>query len=137
MDYEVKILNSVNYIEENLCKQIKLNDIAKQSYFSEFYFHKLFRSIIGTSVMDYVRKRRLTEAAIDLSKTDEKITGIAFKYQFSSEESFSRAFRKMYGMSPRNYRNNKIQISCSENIFMFKKYAKQFSHKSTALFTAA
>lgn len=111
MDNKAKIQNSINYIENNLCKKIRLTDIAKQSYFSEFYFHKLFRNIIGTTVMDYIKKRRLIEAATDLVKTNEKITDIAFKYQFGSEESFSRAFKRMYGMSPRKYRNTKIETT--------------------------
>lgn len=108
MDKKAKIKNSIDYIENNLGKKISLTDIAKQSYFSEFYFHKLFRNVTGTTVMDYIRKRRLTEAAIDLVETEEKITDIAFKYQFGSEESFSRAFKRMYGLSPRKYRNIKI-----------------------------
>lgn len=132
MDYEAKIQNSVEYIEANLCKEIKLVDIAKQSYFSEYYFHKLFRSIVGTSVMDYVRKRRLAEAAIDLVKSNEKVTDIAFKYQFSSEESFSRAFKKMHGVSPRKYRNAKMGINRTENLRMFKKYSRSSTAASMA-----
>ena len=105
MDYKLQIQNSIDYIEKNLCESIKLNEIAKQSHFSEFHFHRLFRKAIGTSVMEYVRKMRLSVAAKELAETDEKITNIAFKYQFSSEESFSRAFKRLYGKSPRDYRN--------------------------------
>ncbi|MFZ7102530.1 MAG: helix-turn-helix transcriptional regulator [Peptococcaceae bacterium] len=126
MDYEGKIQNSLNYIEDNLCEKMKLIEIAKQSYFSEYYFHKLFRNIVGTTVMDYIRKRRLTEAAKDLVKTNEQITEIAFKYQFSSGESFSRAFKRMYGMSPRKYRNT-AETEYSHNRRMYSKYAKKSS----------
>jgi AraC family transcriptional regulator len=55
--------------------------------------------------MEYVRERRLAESAEALAKTDEKITDIAHKYQYGSEEAFSRAFRKVFGSSPRDYRN--------------------------------
>lgn len=105
MENKLQIQNSIDYIEKHLCENIKLDEIARQSYFSEFHFHRLFRKAVGTSVMEYVRKRRLSLAAKELAETGEKITNIAFKYQFNSEESFSRAFKRLYGTSPRNYRN--------------------------------
>lgn len=112
MDHK-QIQNSIDYIEKHLCENITLHEIAKQSHFSEFHFHRIFRKIIGASVMEYVRKRRLSQAAAELTQTDEKVTGIAFKYQFSSEEAFSRAFKKLYGACPRDYRNNiKQPIKC-------------------------
>lgn len=137
MGYEIAIQNSINYIENNLCGELKLNNIAKQSYFSEFYFHKLFHRSTGASVMEYVRKRRLEEAAQDLVNNSEKITDIAFKYQFSSEESFSRAFRKIYGVSPRKYRNTQNEISRSKNVRVLNKLTKSCTRSEITLSMAA
>jgi AraC-like DNA-binding protein len=106
MNNKLQIKRSIDYIERNLSEDIKLDEIAKQSYFSEFHFHRLFHKTVGAPVMDYVRKRRLSEASKELAETEEKITDIALKYQFSSEETFSRAFKKLYGLSPREYRQN-------------------------------
>lgn len=106
MTDKLKIQKSIDYIEKHLCESLKLGDIAKQSHFSEFHFHRIFRKTTGKTVMEYVRERRLSEAAKELEETDEKITDIAFKYQFSSEEVFSRTFKKFYYTSPRNYRND-------------------------------
>ena len=105
MNNKPQIQNSIDYIEKHLCESIKLREIARQSHFSEFHFHRLFRKAVGATVMEYIRNRRLSEAATELADTEEKITNIAFKYQFSSEESFSRAFKKLKGLSPREYRN--------------------------------
>ena len=111
MGSKMQIRNSVDYIEKHLCESMKLGEIAKQSHFSEFHFHRLFHKAMGISVMEYVKKRRLSEAASELAETDAKITDLAFKYQFSSEEAFSRAFKKLYGASPRYYRNARREIS--------------------------
>jgi len=105
MNQKLQIQKSIEYIEKHLNENINLNEIAKQSHFSEFHFHRLFSKSVGVSVMEYVRQRRLSEAARDLAGTDEKITDIAFKYQFSSEEAFSRSFKRLYTISPRAYRN--------------------------------
>lgn len=115
MEHKKHIQSAIDYIENNLCKTITLDEIAQKSYFSEFHFHRLFRKIVGTSVMDYVRRRRLCEAAKELVGTNVKITNIAFKYQFSSEEAFSRAFKKNYGSSPRDYRNTRNKLDDTRN----------------------
>ncbi|AEG62066.1 helix-turn-helix transcriptional regulator [Desulforamulus ruminis] len=137
MNSKLQIQNSIDYIEKNLCENIKLSEIARQSHFSQFHFHRLFHKTVGTSVMDYVRKRRLSEAAMELAETDEKITNIAFKYQFSSEESFSRAFKKLYGASPRDYRNTSRKISRCGKAGTFIKGSNGSSSSNTTLCRAA
>ena len=116
MSDKVKVQNSIDYIEKHLCENIKLSEIAKQSYFSEYYFHRLFRKTTGASVMEYIRKRRLTKAARDLAETDEKVINVAVKYQFGSTEAFSRASKRMYGMSPKEYRNTYKIIRITDHI---------------------
>lgn len=118
MERKRYIQSAVEYIEDNLCKSITLNDIAKKSHFSDFHFHRLFRKTVGTTVMEYVRSRRLGAAAKELVESDAKITNIAFKYQFNSEEAFSRAFKKFYGLSPRDYRNAKKKTILIRSILM-------------------
>ncbi|MBK1810048.1 helix-turn-helix transcriptional regulator [Clostridium sp. YIM B02505] len=115
MDYIDKIQESIEYIENNLSEKILLEDIAKAAYLSKYYYHRVFHDIAGEPVMEYVRKRRLTEAAKDLLEGKEKIVDIALKYQFSSQEAFSRAFKKMYGVSP-----NKIRKT-QQRVLLYKK----------------
>lgn len=137
MDPKMKIQDSIDYIEENLCEKIKLSDVAKKSYLSEFYFHRLFHAIVGDPLMEYVRKRRLSEAAGDLVKTEEKITEIALKYQFSSQESFSRAFKRAYGIAPREYRNHKGNIALYAKANVPEMGAQRAMPGGTALRMAA
>jgi AraC-like DNA-binding protein len=113
-----KIQNSVDYIEKNLCEEITLDKLARNAYLSKFHFHRLFRQEVGEAVMRYIRKRRLAEAAKEINNTSETITNIAYKYQFGSEETFSRAFKRMYGISPKEYRQSKVVIILSSKTVM-------------------
>lgn len=110
MENQMKIQNSIDFIEKNLCEEINLDNLARHAYISKFHFHRLFHRFTGEAVMQYIRKRRLAEAARELNHTHETITDIALKYQFGSQESFSRAFKKMYGISPKEYRHNNLAI---------------------------
>lgn len=110
MDNILRIQKSIEYIEENLKEKLKLDSLAKKAFFSEFHYHRLFHSIVGEPVMEYIRKRRLTEAAKELVNSEKSISYIALDYQFSSSEAFSRAFKRMYGISPREFRMSKPQV---------------------------
>jgi AraC-like DNA-binding protein len=104
------IKESINYIELSLREDISLEKLAQKAFLSKYYYHRLFRNIVGEPVMEYVRKRRLSEAAKEVANTDEKLIDIAMKYQFSSQEAFIRAFKNMFGISPGQYRRDKKVI---------------------------
>lgn len=111
MNYDTYIEKSIEYIERNLNKKIELEDLAEKAFLSKYHFHRVFHAIVGEPVGEYIRKRRLSEAASELVNTDDKIVNIALKYQFSSQESFTKAFKKLYGIPPREFRRNKINIT--------------------------
>jgi AraC-like DNA-binding protein len=110
MNYDVCIKKSIEYIENNLNNKIELRELAEQVYLSKYHFHRLFRSSVGEPVAEYIRKRRLMEAAKDLLNTDEKIVDIAFKYQFGSQETFTKAFKRLYGIPPKEFRSTKSNV---------------------------
>lgn len=104
MDYLLIIQDSLNYIENNLTDHISLERLAKRANFSAYYYHRLFQAFVGEPVMEYVRRKRLLSAADDLIYTDNNIIDIAFKYCFNSQDVFGRAFKRLYNVTPNEYR---------------------------------
>lgn len=100
----------INYIEEHINESLSMDLIANYIGYSKYYLHRLFYIYTGLNIMDYVRKRKLEYAMIDL-QTDLPIIDIAVKYGFNSRRSFSRAFYNTYGESPSNLRNNTKTLS--------------------------
>ena len=71
--YETQIQRSIDYIEEDVMEKQTLRNLARVAGFSESHFHRVFQALVGDTVMEYVRKRRLAWAAYQLSHTDEKL----------------------------------------------------------------
>ena len=101
MNYINELKRAVDYIEDNLDKDINFEIVAKEVGMSAFYFQRIFTAIIGISPTAYIRNRRLTVAAQEISKNNENILDIALKYGFESHEAFSRAFKNFHGIIPK------------------------------------
>lgn len=116
MSYKESIQRSIDFIEENIAVNITLKEVAERSYFSLYYFYRIFQYITGESVKEYIRKRRLACAAKELLYTKSKVIDVACKYLYESPEAFSRAFVKAYGVSPSMFRK-----SGKKNIKVFER----------------
>ncbi|MEG1254993.1 AraC family transcriptional regulator [Clostridium sp.] len=102
MNYSKAISQCIQYIEENIKKDLTPEMIANEVGYSTFHFCRIFSIQQGITLMDYVKKRRLTLAAIDLFKGN-RIIDIALEYGFDTHNGFSKAFKKEYGFSPTQY----------------------------------
>lgn len=91
---------ALNYIEENLESHIDLVEVAKKAYCSEYHFKRLFSLLSGITIAEYIRRRRLTLAALDLKEQRVKVIDIAMKYGYQSPDAFSRAFQNFHGVTP-------------------------------------
>jgi AraC family transcriptional regulator len=98
----LKTLNSsLDYIEEHITEKIDCEDVAKNAFSSYYHFMRMFFVLSGLNLGEYIRNRRLTLAASDLVSSNEKIIDIALKYQYNTPESFSKAFKRFHGVTPR------------------------------------
>ena len=104
MDWNGTVRNAAAYIEDNLTLSFTAKDIADHIHYSSFYFQRVFRDTCGMSVGEYVRRRRLSRAAVELVRTDIRILDLAVKYGYDSPDSFTRAFTKFHGSTPSEVR---------------------------------
>lgn len=91
-------------IREKQDEEISLEKLARKFGYSEYHFSRKFKEISGMQFRDYLRFRRLAFALKQLRDTDDGILDIALDYGFSSHESFTRAFKEAYGITPSEYR---------------------------------
>lgn len=118
--YTIAINKVTNHIENNISAPLYLFDLAELSNLSPFHFHKIFKSITGGNLNEYVIRIRLEKAANLLIKTKCKIETIATDCGYSNQESFSRAFVKQFNNTPSKYRkendviNRKINLNSSK-----------------------
>ena len=86
--------------------KITVAEVADRVDFSESHFMRYFKENMGTSFIDYLRDYRLTMAARLLLVSDDTILSVAEEVGFENLSNFNRAFKKKYGVTPREYRNN-------------------------------
>lgn len=110
MNWFELINKAVDYIEDNISSDITSKDVASYCNVSSDYFAKTFSMITGYSMSEYIRNRRITLASYDISNTDQRIIDIALKYGYSSNEAFSRAFKRVHGINPSIARRNHITV---------------------------
>lgn len=103
-EHEQWVKDAVAYIEGHMKEDVDVADVAEYCSVSRFHFHRVFRRHIGLNVAVYLRERRLAEAAVELLSTNKRILDIALEYRFSGQDSFTRSFKQLYGMTPNEYR---------------------------------
>ncbi len=102
LNYSNAISECIQFIEENIKSDLTPPElIANQCGYSVFHFSRIFNINKGMTLMEYVKKRRLSLAALDLFK-GRRIIDIALEYGFETHNGFSKAFKKEFGFSLNN-----------------------------------
>jgi AraC family transcriptional regulator len=100
MDLLEKLNGPLDYIEKNLANNIDFIEVATLASCSQSYFRRMFSILVGITLSEYIRRRRLTLAAFELNNCNMRITDIALKYGYRSPDSFTRAFQDFHGVTP-------------------------------------
>lgn len=100
MEWLKKLNAAIDYIEGNLDSEISYEEAARIACCSTFYFQRIFSYVSGISLSKYIRRRRMTQAAFELQRSDSKVLDIALKYGYTSPTSFNRAFQSVHSITP-------------------------------------
>ena len=112
------IENMMTWVEANLKDDPTMDRMSDFVGYSSFYCSVKFHEAVGITFKQYVLRRKITQAAIDLRESNHRIIDIALGYGFSSNEAFSRAFQKIYGSSPREFRKDCFDIPLADKGFI-------------------
>ncbi|EKQ51731.1 MULTISPECIES: AraC family transcriptional regulator [unclassified Clostridium] len=110
-DLKETIIETIDYIENNLYNKISLDDISLHTGISKYYLHRIFKSLTGESIIEYVQARKLTSSINELISTNMRVIDIALNYGFDYEQSYIRAFKKSFGCTPLKVRSEQTSIS--------------------------
>jgi len=115
-EHIARINKAILYIESNFSEKLVLSEIAKHAYFSSFHFHRLFSLVVGETVNNFIVRKRIEKAAgLLIHQNEIPITEISETIGFTSLSSFSRSFKKFYGISPIEFKEsspNKFSKIC-------------------------
>lgn len=110
MNNLMRLNQAVEYIENNLNGEIDMAQVAQIALCSEFHFSKMFSYLAEMPLSEYVRMRKLTLAACDLQAPDISVLDVAIKYNYTSADAFTRAFKRVHGVLPSEVRNGSVKL---------------------------
>lgn len=111
MEWLKNLNDAIKYIESNLTEEISYDKAAMIAGCSTSYFQRLFTYISGISLSEYIRRRKMTQAAFDLQTSQMKVIDVALKYGYDSPTAFNRAFKSVHGITPVAARKNNTKLS--------------------------
>jgi AraC family transcriptional regulator len=104
-DYKQRLLRVLVHIQQHLDEPLRLEDLAAIACLSPYHFHRVFKGMIGESLMSHVRRLRLERAATELKLSAQSVTQIAFHAGYDTHEAFTRAFKSNFGVAPIHFRS--------------------------------
>ena len=110
MDLLRDMNNALSYIEDNLEDEIDTCTVADIARCSEYHFKRMFYYLAGVTLAEYIRRRRLSLAGLELCLGKSKVLDVALKYGYQSPDSFAKAFYKIHGLNPSDIRKSGISL---------------------------
>jgi len=110
MEWVERMNNVIDHVEKHLCDEISPDEISRIIVSPYTVFQRSFVQIMGIPLSEYIRRRRLTNAAYEIQNTHKRILDIALQYGYESADAFSVAFKRLHGITPNMVRKKGIQL---------------------------
>jgi AraC family transcriptional regulator len=106
-----KLQIAIDFIESSLDKDIALDNVANRVGISKFHFHRIFKDVLGVTVSEYIRNRRLSIAAEQLVAGKLRVIDVACEAGFTSQSAFTHSFKKLFGVTPTGLIENNVAVT--------------------------
>lgn len=110
MEWIERLNSAINYIEENLTDEINFDDLSKITLCSSYHFQRMFAYMAEVPLSEYIRRRKMSRAAVDLQDENNKVIDVSLKYGYDSPTAFNRAFQRIHGIAPSEVRRREISL---------------------------
>ena len=110
MEWIERLNNAIGYIEEHLSDEIDYEQLGRIACCSAFHFQRMFTYMAGIPLAEYIRRRKMSLAAVDLQGSGARIIDVAMKYGYSSPTAFNRAFQSIHGIAPSAVKNEGVSV---------------------------
>lgn len=110
MEWIERLNEAINYIEEHLTDAIDYERLGRIAGCSSYHFQRMFTYMAGVPLSEYIRRRKMSLAAVDLREKDAKIIDVAEKYGYHSPTAFNRAFQSVHGIAPSVVKNEGVSV---------------------------
>ena len=110
MEWMERLNDAIRYIEDHLTDEVDYEQLGKIACCSSYHFQRMFTYMAGIPLSEYIRRRKVSLAAVDLQGTGMKIIEVAGKYGYQSPTAFNRAFRSVHGIAPSAVKNEGVSV---------------------------
>lgn len=110
MEWIERLNEAIGYMEEHLLDGIDYEQLGRIACCSSYHFQRMFTYMAGVPLSEYIRRRKMSLAAVDLQGKDMKIIDVAGKYGYSSPTAFNRAFQSVHGIAPSAVRSGGVAV---------------------------
>ena len=115
MDWLKNWNEALDYLEQNLEEEIRLEELGRLAGCSAYHFQRMFSYLAGVPLKEYIRRRRMTRAAADL-RAGEKVLNVALRYGYDSPTAFNRAFQTVHGVAPSLAKQDGVKLKAFPRI---------------------
>lgn len=104
-DYRNRLDRVFKFIDENLESKLPLSVISKEAFFSPYHFHRIFKLLTKETLNEYITRQRIEKSVLDIIHKELSISEISHRYGFSDNSSYTKTFKKYYGISPTEFKD--------------------------------
>ena len=110
MEWINRLNSAIGYIEEHLTEEIDYEQLAQIACCSAYHFQRMFAYMANMPLSEYIRRRRMSLAAVDLQSGEERVIDVALKYGYNSPTAFNRAFQTVHGIAPSAVKKDGVSV---------------------------